>query len=654
MKIVYKILILLLFFQSNLIFGQHSRMNPNVIPLKSDTADFKLLFSEMLFPDFNKADFDDSKWKDYYYKNDKKDKKAKTILFRSYIKIDSSLLNEPLQLSINQNGASEIYLDGKKIKTIGKTSNNKVIESIIHNSEPFLISLSDTKTHVLAFRHYPYTKFSYGTVLIISGPSFSVSIEPAKSFIPKRIRESNDFHKYSMLIFGFFLALGFIHFLFYLMYRKAIYNLYFAFYNLSISAISYLILTIYNLQNLELLNKYIFAICISIFVFCLCLSGFINTLFAKKTLRFKVLLVIGLIILATFYYSIPICLQALVFFFLFVLIESFILILRAMIRKQKEAFIVGGGILMFFGYIVLVILDGFFPIIGSQLDKGLISKIVLFSCPFSISAYLGWQFATTNTSLQKQLNEVNRLSEVNLHQEQEKQQILQNQNEILEKQVNERTSELQIEKQKSDDLLLNILPEEIAEELKQNGKTTAKHHAEVSVLFTDFVGFTTTSERIGVEDTLKELNSCFTEFDRIMGEYNLEKIKTIGDAYLAVSGLPIANPFHAKNAVDAALEILNYIEKRKSENPNALGIRIGIHSGAVIAGIVGVKKFAYDIWGDTVNTAARMEQNGEKGKLNVSGSTYDLIHQKYDCEHRGKIETKGKGALDMYFVNKRI
>ena len=207
------------------------------------------------------------------------------------------------------------------------------------------------------------------------------------------------------------------------------------------------------------------------------------------------------------------------------------------------------------------------------------------------------------------------------------------------------------EKKKSDDLLLNILPHEVAEELKEKGKTNAKHFDEVSVLFTDFVNFTANSERIGVQEVLNELNICFTEFDRIMEKYNLEKIKTIGDAYLAVSGLPVSNDEHAKNAVNASLEILSYIQQRKKDNPNALDIRIGIHSGPVIAGIVGVKKFAYDIWGDTVNTAARMEQNSLPGKVNISEATHQLIKEDFNFEHRGKIETKGKGAMDMYFVN---
>lgn len=207
------------------------------------------------------------------------------------------------------------------------------------------------------------------------------------------------------------------------------------------------------------------------------------------------------------------------------------------------------------------------------------------------------------------------------------------------------------EKQKSDELLLNILPFEVAEELKANGKTVAKNYDEVSVLFTDFVGFTANSERIGVQELLTELNICFTEFDNIMGRYGLEKIKTIGDAYLAVSGLPLKNENHASNAIHAAIDILKFIDKRKLENPNTLDIRIGIHSGNVIAGIIGVKKFAYDIWGDTVNTAARMEQASETGRINISDDTFQLAKDNFSFEPRGIVQVKGKGGIKMYFVD---
>ena len=209
---------------------------------------------------------------------------------------------------------------------------------------------------------------------------------------------------------------------------------------------------------------------------------------------------------------------------------------------------------------------------------------------------------------------------------------------------------IQQEKKRSDSLLLDILPAEVAEELKVKGYSDAKQFDEVTVLFTDFKGFTTHAENLSAHDLVKEINECFSAFDNILHKHNIEKIKTVGDAYLAASGLPVANPNHAKDTVNAAIEIRNFMLNRRKENPDSFEVRIGIHSGHVVAGIVGVKKFAYDIWGDTVNTAARMEQNSEAGKINISETTYGLVKDKFSCEYRGEIEAKNKGKLKMYFV----
>ena len=208
------------------------------------------------------------------------------------------------------------------------------------------------------------------------------------------------------------------------------------------------------------------------------------------------------------------------------------------------------------------------------------------------------------------------------------------------------------ERKKSDDLLLNILPAEVADELKINGTTKARHFDNVTVLFTDFVNFTNASERMKPQALIDELHSCFKAFDEITAKYNIEKIKTNGDAYLAVAGLPSADDKHAENVVQAAIEISAFMRERLAKmGDKTFEIRIGIHSGSVVAGIVGVKKFAYDIWGDTVNTAARMEQNSEAGKINISKTTYELVRDKFTCESRGEIETKNKGGLKMYFIN---
>jgi class 3 adenylate cyclase len=217
----------------------------------------------------------------------------------------------------------------------------------------------------------------------------------------------------------------------------------------------------------------------------------------------------------------------------------------------------------------------------------------------------------------------------------------------LEIKVKERTLLLEEEKKKSDDLLLNILPEEVADELKERGFSEARHYNNVTVLFTDFVGFTTVSQQLSPTELVQEIHKNFTAFDDIVENHGLEKIKTIGDAYLAVCGLPNETANHAQQVVKAALDIQKYINGSDSK----FQIRIGVNSGPVVAGIVGVKKYAYDIWGDTVNTAARMEQNSETGKINISGSTYELVKDDFVCEHRGKIKAKNKGEVDMYFVN---
>lgn len=202
----------------------------------------------------------------------------------------------------------------------------------------------------------------------------------------------------------------------------------------------------------------------------------------------------------------------------------------------------------------------------------------------------------------------------------------------------------------SDGLLHNILPEAVAAELKEKGKAQARLYESVTVLFTDFVNFTGISERLTPTELVSEINRHYTAFDAIMEKHGLEKIKTIGDAYLAVCGLPKPKTDHATRVINAALDILEFLK----ENNSRFQIRIGIHSGSVVAGIVGVKKFAYDIWGDAVNTAARMEQNSMAGKINISEATYPLVKDEFECEYRGEIEAKNKGILKMYFVKQLV
>jgi class 3 adenylate cyclase len=218
----------------------------------------------------------------------------------------------------------------------------------------------------------------------------------------------------------------------------------------------------------------------------------------------------------------------------------------------------------------------------------------------------------------------------------------------------EANDEIESQKAKSDQLLRNILPDEVANELKINGKATARNYKKASVLFTDFQGFTARSATMSPEGVIDELNKCFSEFDRIIERYNLEKIKTIGDAYMCAGGLPIENDTNPVDAVRVGLAIQTYMNQYKNEciakGEPYFECRLGIHTGEVVAGVVGTKKFAYDIWGDTVNTASRAESTGLVGKVNITESTYEFVKDIFRCEYRGEIEMKGKGKMKMYIV----
>lgn len=216
------------------------------------------------------------------------------------------------------------------------------------------------------------------------------------------------------------------------------------------------------------------------------------------------------------------------------------------------------------------------------------------------------------------------------------------------------SQDLELAKQKSDELLRNILPEQTAEELKEKGYAEPNYYALASVLFTDFKGFTKLADKITPREVIQELNYCFTSFDEICKKYGLERIKTIGDAYMAVGGVPNANESNPEDAVRAALEMQAFMKNWKAEKLQqglpVWELRLGINSGELIAGVVGKTKFAYDVWGDTVNLASRMESSGEVGTVNISEFTYQLVKDKFTCESRGKIHAKNKGEVDMYFV----
>lgn len=246
---------------------------------------------------------------------------------------------------------------------------------------------------------------------------------------------------------------------------------------------------------------------------------------------------------------------------------------------------------------------------------------------------------------------------------------MQSQKDLLETQVKQRTIEiikqkeqvekqkrmLEDEKEKTEKLLLNILPREMADELKNKGKAKARNYRSATVMFTDFKNFTYLAENYKPQELVAELDSYFIRFDEIVEKYNVEKIKTIGDAYMAAGGVPIRNKSNAIDTTLAALEIQRAMAEIKvaKEKIGVKGwdLRVGLHSGDLIAGVVGIKRLAYDIWGDTVNIASRIESSGEVGKVNISETTYQSIAEFFVTEYRGKVHAKNKGEIDMYFVH---
>ncbi|MES2128259.1 MAG: adenylate/guanylate cyclase domain-containing protein [Pseudomonadota bacterium] len=259
---------------------------------------------------------------------------------------------------------------------------------------------------------------------------------------------------------------------------------------------------------------------------------------------------------------------------------------------------------------------------------------------FILSIGLGMRFQRVRSELAEQ----------QLAHERERRAFMESQNRTLEAKVIERTSQLTAAQQQSDALLSNILPQAIIEELRAHGATEPRRHEEASILFTDFSGFTQAVSTMPPRRLVQELNDIFRAFDDIISEQGLEKIKTIGDAYMAAGGLPVSSQDHAMRCVRAGLALTAYIAQRNETAAMKWGLRVGVHSGSVVAGVVGKNKYAYDVWGDTVNIASRLESSGEINKVNISAYTFDLVREHFECSYRGKLEAKGKGQIDMYFV----
>ncbi len=229
-------------------------------------------------------------------------------------------------------------------------------------------------------------------------------------------------------------------------------------------------------------------------------------------------------------------------------------------------------------------------------------------------------------------------------------------NQNLEEKVKQRTHALELEMKKSEDLLHNILPANVVQELKEEGTVKSRHFNLSTIAFMDIVGFTVHTKDLQPEEMIDQLNEIFGTIDGIIDEYGLEKIKTMGDGYMFGGGIPVPNESNPTDVINACLTILEKVEelKRKKHSLAQWMLRIGVHSGELVAGIIGSKKFAYDVWGTTVNIASRMESAGAPGKINISASTYELVRHEFACEPRGKMAVKNMEDLEMYFVNGKV
>lgn len=355
---------------------------------------------------------------------------------------------------------------------------------------------------------------------------------------------------------------------------------------------------------------------------------FFRTLYPRETLRYVnyAIYAIGalgcayVIVTPLYYYS-----QTVLAYHLFTVASSIYILVCAMLavvrrREAARTFLVGLVILL--ASLIHDIL-----VVERVLDSILVAPFGLFAFFFSHAFLLSKLFARAFNTAESLSRE-------------------------LELRVEERTRELAEAMHQSDALLRNILPGRVAQELKETGAVRPLHYAEVTVLFVDFVGFTQLTEQLSTEELVRELDACFSGFDRIVEEHGLEKLKTMGDAYMCAGGLPEPGGSHSVRACLAALEMQSYLRVRAAERGRSPWVvRVGIHTGPVTAGVIGKKKFAYDIWGDTVNTAARMESAGEPGRTNVSEATRNAVIDFFECTFRGRIQAKNKGELAMYFLD---
>jgi class 3 adenylate cyclase len=580
--------------------------------------------------------------------------------FRLHIQIDSSLMNTIAAISFTQRGASQIFHNGRLIKEIGVIGTDSTIERKRSPKDiPILLEFGDTTRHVLAIRYSNRNAFRMKKWFNTSQAGFSMNISDYDRSI-RAISNQVVLSKVFLALFFIFVILGGLHFLLYIFFRENKANLFY-----SIFVLSFSVLIFWSYANNSFLYYPDFTTKLAYYISLLFpwllvpLVKLLYLLFFEKTPKFFWAILSFATVLSILYFlRVPIITQIMAGYTILIFFEVLRVSGLAIKRKKSGSWIIGTGVIifiLFFLFIAFIILfKGGLTITGNSIWGFIFLASILMaivSIPISMSVYLARDFARTNKNLKMQLENVKVLSAKTIEQEKEKQKILSGQKEKLEVLVKERTAELESEKEKTEQLLLNTLPLKVVNDLKKNGRTEPESFENVTVYFSDIVGFTNISTSLEPAVLISELNEIFTAFDDIMEKNSCERIKTIGDAYLAVCGMPDKHEDHAALMAQAALEIREYLEERNSNSEINWKIRIGLHSGKVVGGVVGIRKYIYDVFGDTINTTSRMESNSEPMRINVSETTYLLLRDQFSFTQREPMEIKGKGVMNMFFLN---
>lgn len=545
----------------------------------------------------------------------------------------------PLVFDLEPCGAAEIFLDGRRVAQIGQVGDSFATEEAVRRNEIPPLLLVTPGTHLLAVR---YSNF-YGLPASRIDPhagGFTLHLAPPAEWMRDALAGERQTYGQFMFFIAVPLLLAALHFALFAFAPRMRESLYCALFLCALSAMTFSRL---ELERVRTVADYLVAhrfFLIAIVTFSLlCLLTTYRTFTQPKRLFFKVAAAVGAVLLVwPLFDESLLTFRVCVAFGFVVSLEAVRVTALAVRRGHAGSALVLGGLVLF-GLAVLYNALRVFGWVPEQEYSTYTMNFGILATALGLSLFIARNYALTAQRL--------------VAEEREKQALIAAQKDRLEIEVRERTKELAAEKTQSENLLHNILPREIAAELKQKGSSTPRRFEEVTILFSDFSGFTSTVSAIPAHRLIRELDEIFRGFDEIMDREGLEKIKTIGDAYMAAGGIPESCPDHAQRCVRAALAMQEAIKARNEQAAIKWQMRIGLHAGPLVAGVVGKRKFTFDVFGDTVNLASRMETSATPGEINLSAYTYDLVRGEFDCEYRGKLELKGKGALDLYTVRGR-